>query len=161
MPAQHSQAWYLYVPAPSHLDEVLVLLQGLVHFIICHAVAAQTPFAGVIHLGKNDKLGHVGHRGELLVQQSGEVHSFGSPGTVGQPEPRRRGLIRSMLRHPMESFISVRTEGAVRHGGGRSDTSAGQRVASVCQGAAEGPPSGSSVGWAGRGVRMGRERARR
>lgn len=76
------QALYLYVPAPGHLNEVLVLLQSLVHFIVRHAVAAQPPFSGVIHFGKNDKFGHVGHRGKLLIQQSGEVHSLGSPRTV-------------------------------------------------------------------------------
>lgn len=80
--SQYVQPWYLYVPAPSHLNEVLMLLQGLVHFIVCHAVAAQTPFPGVIHLGKNDELGHVGHCGELLVQQGGEVHGFSSARTV-------------------------------------------------------------------------------
>ena len=58
---------YLDVPAPGNLHEVLVLLQGLVHLVVCHAVASQTPFPGVIHLGKNDKLGHVGHRSQLLV----------------------------------------------------------------------------------------------
>lgn len=64
-----------------------MLLQSLVHLVIRHAVAAQTPFAGVVHLGKNDKLGHVGHSGELLVQQGGEVHGFGRPRAVRQPEP--------------------------------------------------------------------------
>ena len=93
------QVPYLYVPAPGHLNEVLMLLQGLVHFIVRHTVAAQPPLSGVIHLGKNDKLGHVGHCGKLLVQQSGEVHSLSGARTVRQPKPGRGGLILSMLLH--------------------------------------------------------------
>lgn len=80
--AVQGPAPYLYVPAPGHLHEVLMLLQGLVHFIIRHAVAAQAPLSGVIHLGKDDEFGHVGHCGELFVQQGGEVHSLSSPRTV-------------------------------------------------------------------------------
>ena len=84
---------YLNVPAPGHLHEVLVMLQRLVHLVIRHAVASQTPFPGVIHLGKNDKLGHVGHRGQFLVQLGGKVHSFSRPGAVRQPEPERRAAL--------------------------------------------------------------------
>lgn len=80
----YEETWqpYLYVPAPGHLHEVFVLLQGLVHFVICHAVATEPSFPRVVHLGKNDKLGHVGNCRELFVQESGEMHGLRSPRTV-------------------------------------------------------------------------------
>lgn len=80
----YEETWqpYLYVPAPGHLHEVFVLLQGLVHFVIRHAVATEPSFPSVVHLGKNDKLSHVGDCSELFVQESGKVHGLRSPRTV-------------------------------------------------------------------------------
>lgn len=77
----------LYVSASRHLGEVLVQLQGFVHFVIGHAVAAQAALSRLIHFSKHHKLGHVGHGRQLPVQQVGEGHGFCCPRTVSQPEP--------------------------------------------------------------------------
>lgn len=80
----------LYVSAASHLCEVLVLLQGFVHLIISHAVAAQAAFARLIHLREDHKFGHVGHRRQLSVQQVGKGDGLRRPRTVCQPESTRQ-----------------------------------------------------------------------
>lgn len=64
---------HLYVSAARHLSEVLLLLQRFVDLVICHAEAAQPGLDGVVGLGKNDKLGHVGNANDLSVHLSGEV----------------------------------------------------------------------------------------
>ena len=78
---------HLYVAAACDLAEVLVQLQGLVHLVVGHAVAAQAPLARLVHLGEHHELGHVGHRHQLAVQQVGEGHRLGRARAVGQPEP--------------------------------------------------------------------------
>lgn len=80
----------LDVSAASHLGEVLVLLQGFIHLIVGHAVAAQAALARLIHLGKDHKFGHVGHRRQLSVQQVGKGDGLRRPRTVCQPESTRK-----------------------------------------------------------------------
>lgn len=64
---------HLYVSAAGHLGEVLLLLQRFVNLVIRHAEAAQPGLYGVVGLGKNDKLGHVGNTNDLSVHLSREV----------------------------------------------------------------------------------------
>lgn len=81
----------LYVSAASHLSEVLMLLQGFIHLIISHAVAAQAALTQLIHLRKHHKLHHVGHSWQLSVQQVGEGDGLGCPRTVCKPESEKTG----------------------------------------------------------------------
>lgn len=55
----HTLGQYLHVPAPGHLGEVLLLLQGFVHLVVSHAETPQPGFDGVVRLGKHYKFGHV------------------------------------------------------------------------------------------------------
>lgn len=80
----------LDVPAARHLAEVLVELQGFVHLVVGHAVAAQTSLPSLVHLSEHHKLGHVRHRHQLPVQQVSEGHRLCRPRTVCQPEPENR-----------------------------------------------------------------------
>lgn len=41
-------------------------------------------------LGKDHKLGHVGHTDDLSIYLGGEVHRFLDLSTVYEPEPRRQ-----------------------------------------------------------------------
>lgn len=77
----------LDVSAAGHLGEVLVELKGFVHLVVRHAVAAQATLAGLVHLRKDHKLGHVGNRHQLPVQQVGKGHGLGGARAVGKPEP--------------------------------------------------------------------------
>lgn len=65
---------HLNVSAASNFSEVLLLLQGLVHLVVCHAEAAQAGLNGVQRLCKYDKLGHVWNADDLSVQLGGKVH---------------------------------------------------------------------------------------
>lgn len=76
----------LYVSAASHLREVLVLLQGFIHLVVGHAVAAQAALAQLIHFCKHHKLGHVRDGRQLPVEQVGEGHGLGCPRAVCEPE---------------------------------------------------------------------------
>lgn len=58
---------HLNVLAAGHFLKVLLLLQGLVHFIVCHAEAAQPSLNDVVHLGEHHKLGQVRHADQLPV----------------------------------------------------------------------------------------------
>lgn len=80
----------LNVFASGHLFKVLLLLQGLVHFIICHAKASQIGFHSIVHFGKYYKLGHVGHTDEFPVELSGQSYCFWNLMAVCKPEPVKR-----------------------------------------------------------------------
>lgn len=58
---------HLNISATGNFSEVLLLLQGFVHLIICHAETAQTGFNGIQRLGKNDEFGHVRNTDDLSV----------------------------------------------------------------------------------------------
>lgn len=80
----------LDVPTARHLAEVLVQLQGFVHLVVGHAVAAQASLPRLVHLSEHHKLGHVRHRHQLPVQQVSEGHGLRRPRAVRQPEPENR-----------------------------------------------------------------------
>lgn len=82
---------HLDVSTAGHLAEVLVQLQRLVHLVISHAVAAQASLSCLVHLGEDDKLGHVRDGHQLAVQQVGEGHRLSGARTVCQPEPGPSG----------------------------------------------------------------------
>lgn len=81
---------HLYVSAACHLGEVLLLLQGFVDLVVCHAEAAQSGLNGIMGLGKDDKLGHVWDADDLSVHLSGEVDRFLDLPTVYQPKSGKR-----------------------------------------------------------------------
>lgn len=58
---------HLNIFAPGHFLKVLLLLQGLVHLVVCHAEAAQPSLDGIVHLGEHHKLGQVRHADQLPV----------------------------------------------------------------------------------------------
>lgn len=62
-----SKQLHLNIFAPGHFFKVLLLLQSLVHLVVCHAEAAQPSLDGVIHLGEHHKLGQVWHADQLPV----------------------------------------------------------------------------------------------
>ncbi len=77
---------HLYVSAAGHLREVLLLLQGFVDLVVCHAEAAQSGLNRIVGLGKDDKLGHVRDTDDLSVHLGGEVYRFLDLPTVYEPE---------------------------------------------------------------------------
>lgn len=77
---------HLNISAASHLSEILLLLQGFVNLVICHAEAAQSGLNGIVGLGKYDKLGHIWDTDDLSVHLSGEIDRFLDLSTVYQPE---------------------------------------------------------------------------
>lgn len=79
---------HLNISAAGHLGEVLLLLQGFVDLVVCHAEAAQSGLNGVVGLGKDDELGHVRDADDLSVHLSGEVDRFLDLPTVYQPKSR-------------------------------------------------------------------------
>lgn len=58
---------HLDVFATGHFLKVLLLLEGLVHFVVRHAEAAQPSLNRVVHLGEDHKLGQVRHADQLPV----------------------------------------------------------------------------------------------
>lgn len=57
----------LNIFAAGHLLKVLLLLEGLVHFVVRHAEAAQPSLNSIIHLGEHHKFGQVRHADQLPV----------------------------------------------------------------------------------------------
>lgn len=78
---------HLNIPAAGDFSEVLLLLQGFVHLVICHAETAQASLNGIQCLGKNDKLGHVWNTDDFSVQLRGKANGLLSLSAVNQPEP--------------------------------------------------------------------------
>lgn len=62
---------YLNVFASGNLLEVLLLLQGFVHPVVCHTEAPQRGLHRVVCFGKHNELGHVGNAYQLSVQLGG------------------------------------------------------------------------------------------
>lgn len=58
---------HLDIFAPGHFLKVLLLFEGLVHFVVSHAEAAQASLNDVVHLGEHHKLGQVRHADQLPV----------------------------------------------------------------------------------------------
>lgn len=81
---------HLYISAAGHLGEVLLLLQGFVDLVVCHAEAAQSGLNGIVGLGKDDKLGHVRDTDDLSVHLGGEVDRLLDLPTIYQPESRKQ-----------------------------------------------------------------------
>lgn len=65
---------HLNISATGNFSEVLLLLQGLVHLVVCHAETAQAGLNGVQCLCKYDKLGHVWNTYYLSVQLRGKAY---------------------------------------------------------------------------------------
>lgn len=61
----------LNVFASGNLLEVLLLLQGFVHPVVCHTEAPQRGLHRVVCFGKHNELGHVGNAYQLSVQLGG------------------------------------------------------------------------------------------
>jgi len=96
---------HLHVPAARDLGEQLLVLQGLVHAVVRHAEAAQPSLDGVVGLGEDHKLGHVGHADDLAVHLRGEVDRLVRLPTVNQPEPAGAGL-RVISAGPVFAFLT-------------------------------------------------------
>lgn len=79
---------HLNIPAASNFGEVLLLLQGFVHLVVCHAETAQASLDGIQCLGENDKLCHVWNTDGLSVQLRSKTNRLQSLSAVNQPEPR-------------------------------------------------------------------------
>lgn len=79
---------HLNISATGNFSEVLLLFEGLVHLVVCHAETAQTGLNGVQCLCKNDKLGHVWNADDLSVQLRGKANRLLDLSAVYQPEPK-------------------------------------------------------------------------
>lgn len=79
---------HLNISATGNFSEVLLLLQGLVHLVVCHAETAQAGLNRVQCLSKNYKLGHVWNTDDLSIQLRGKTNRLLDLSAVYQPEPR-------------------------------------------------------------------------
>lgn len=77
---------HLNISTTGNFSEVLLLLQGLVHLVVCHAETTQTGFNGVQRLCEYDKLGHVWNADDLSVQLRGKADRLLNLSAVYQPE---------------------------------------------------------------------------
>lgn len=77
---------YLNISAACNFRKVFLLLQGLVHLVICHAETAQTGLYGIQSLCKYDKLGHIWNTDDLSVQLRGKADGVLNLPAVNQPE---------------------------------------------------------------------------
>lgn len=101
---------HLNISAASHLSEILLLLQGFVNLVICHAEAAQSGLNGIVGLGKYDKLGHIWDTDDLSVHLSGEIDRFLDLSTVYQPESRKQNRWGSERTSELRSLLAESLE---------------------------------------------------
>lgn len=84
---------HLNISTAGNFSKVLLLLQGFVHLVICHAETAKSSLYRIQCLGKYDKFGHVWHTNDFPVQLRAKVNRLLDLSAIYKPKPVNRNQI--------------------------------------------------------------------